>query len=139
MTEAKVLTYADDAALYSSSTTVSELRVEVDRGVKWMETHKLVLKRALLSGQLSVLQAVVSSHRRRRPVVRSNAAQTHFRKLQIVQRKAAGVVLHSAFPTGASWLKVDAELQVSLQMFRKTERRDSWRKSSFSRDFLTVS
>lgn len=51
MTKAKVLRYADDATLYSSSTTVSELRV-VDIAVKWMETRKLVLKYALLSVQL---------------------------------------------------------------------------------------
>lgn len=52
MTKANVITYADDATLFSSSTTVSELRVEVDRAVKWMETHKLVLKYVLLSAQL---------------------------------------------------------------------------------------
>lgn len=34
MTKAKVLTYADDATLYSSSTTVSELRVEVDMAIE---------------------------------------------------------------------------------------------------------
>lgn len=104
-----------------------------------METCRLVLKYVLLSVQLLFFRLLC---RLTVVAVLSFGLMLHrhiSEKLQIVQRKAAGVVLHSAFPTGVSWLKVDAELQVSLQMFRKTESRDSWRKNSFSRDFVTIS
>lgn len=44
---ANVVVYADDATLYFSSTTISELRntlqLELDMAVKWMKMNKLVL------------------------------------------------------------------------------------------------
>ena len=107
--------------LLSWSDHIDHIVAKMGRGIAVSRKCSAYVPSSVMS---EVVRSLVLSHLDYCPVIWSNAAEKHMKKLQIAQNRAARLVLNCSFRTNVcemhkqlSWLTVEVKLKYSLLMF----------------------